>query len=168
MTLTTHALVGASAAVLFPEKPLEAFLVGFASHLAIDSLPHWDYKLHSLERNSNDPLSTDMKFGKDFLIDLRNTASDSILGVSLSVLIFSVFIFQAPAFTVLIAAGAGILPDFLQFVYFKTRSKLLEPLQKFHIWLQKGRSLNVSGIVGISWQVLLVLLVIVGLKVFRG
>src|SRR3989344_9450577 len=168
MTLTTHALAGASTAVLFPEKPVAAFVAGFLSHLAIDSLPHWDYKLHSLQRNQNNPLSADMKFGRNFLRDLRNTAGDSILGVSLSVLIFSFFVFQAPVFTVLIAAGAGILPDFLQFVYFKTRSKLLEPLQKFHIWLQKGRSLNVSGMVGISWQVLLVLLVIVGLKVFRG
>lgn len=168
MTLTTHALVGASTAVLFPEKPVAAFVAGFLSHLAIDSLPHWDYKLHSLERDPADLLSTDMKFGDKFLVDLRNTASDSILGVSLSVLIFSVFVFQAPLFTVLVAACAGILPDFLQFVYFKTRSKLLEPLQKFHIWLQKGRSLKVSAAVGLPLQALLVLLIIVSLKIFRG
>lgn len=168
MTLTTHALIGASAAVLFPEKPLEAFAAGFLSHLAIDSLPHWDYKLHSLEWNPNKPLSADMKFGKDFLRDLRNTAGDSILGVSLSVLIFSFFIFQAPIFTVLVAAGAGILPDFLQLVYFKTRFKLLEPLQKFHIWIQEGRSLKIGWIMGISLQALLVLLIITGLKIFRG
>ena len=168
MTLTTHALVGASMAVLFPEKPLVAFLVGFASHFAIDSLPHWGYKLRSLQRNQNDPLSTDMKFGKDFLIDLRNTAGDSIFGISLSVLIFAVFVFQAPVFTVLVAACAGILPDFLQFVYFKTRSKFLEPLQKFHIWIQRGRSLKVNGKLGISLQVLLVLLIIAWLKIYRG
>jgi hypothetical protein len=168
VTLTTHALVGASAAVLFPEEPLWAFLVGFASHFAIDSLPHWDYKLRSLQRNQNDLLSTDMKFGKDFLIDLRNTAGDSILGVSLSVLMFAVFVFQAPVFTVLAAACGGILPDFLQFVYFKTRSKLLEPLQKFHIWIQKGKTLMVSGKLGIPLQALLVLLIIAGLKIYRG
>jgi hypothetical protein len=168
MTLATHALVGASAAVLFPEKPLEAFLVGFVSHFAIDSLPHLDYKLYSFETNTNDSLSADMKFGKAFLIDLRNTAIDSILGVSLSVIVFAVFVFQAPIITVFIAACAGILPDFLQFVYFKTRSKLLEPLQKLHIWVHKWKIPKISWRIGILSQALLVLLIVVCLKLFKG
>lgn len=160
MTLTTHALVGAAAAQLFPQQPYLAFAVGFASHFAIDALPHWDYRPASLEKDQENPLDTDMRLGKQFIFDLIRIGSDAILGVVLSVIIFSFTIFHAPLPIVLIGAMAGILPDPLQFAYFKTRSIILEPLQRFHIAVQKGKSLYIKSLYGIGLQATLVLLIV--------
>ena len=86
MTLTTHALVGAAAASLFPEHPYLAFAAGFASHFAIDALPHWDYAdyLRSMEWDPAQHLHTDMRLGKDFLRDLALIGADALLGFVLT------------------------------------------------------------------------------------
>lgn len=48
MILSTHAIVGAAIATLFPDHPALAFISGVASHFAIDAIPHWDYRLRSI------------------------------------------------------------------------------------------------------------------------
>ncbi len=55
---------------------------------------------------------------------------------------------------------AGMLPDPLQFVYYKTRSRLLVPLQRFHIWIQKGKQIYPPALLGLSYQLLLVAAVV--------
>jgi hypothetical protein len=167
MTLTTHALVGASAAVIFPETPALAFISGFISHLLIDTQPHWGYKLFSYEKENNDPMTARMPFGRNFIKDLFRTGMDAILGMMLSIAVFSYLIFKAPMITVAIGAIGGLMPDFLQLVYFKTRSKILEPLQRFHVWIQENKELeNISPLIGISAQAILVIAVISTLKIF--
>jgi len=161
MTLTTHAIVGAAAASLFPASPVLAFAAGFASHFAIDSLPHWDYRLLSKQDNPGDKLSEDMKFGRMFVFDLLRIGSDAALGVLLAAFIFSFWLFNLPLWFVVMGALAGILPDPLQFVYYKTRSKLLLPLQRFHIWVQKGKSIHPPFYIGLLYQVLLVAVILV-------
>jgi hypothetical protein len=165
MTLTTHALVGAAAASLFPEHPYAAFAAGFVSHFAIDALPHWDYRPASLKKDRANPLNTDMVLDKRFFLDLLVIGGDAVLGLVLSITIFYFWLFHAPLLIVCIGAGAGLFPDALQFFYFKTRSKMLEPLQKFHIWVQKGKSLQVPAWLGIGLQCALVLLVILFLRI---
>ena len=165
MTLTTHALVGAAAASLFPQYPVAAFAAGFASHFCIDALPHWDYKLLSQVKDPANPLNQDMPIGRLLYIDIARTGADALLGLVASVMLFSVWIFHAPISIVLIGACAGILPDPLQFLYFKTRSKFLEPLQKFHIWVQKGKSIYPPALLGIGYQAALVLCIVVVLHV---
>lgn len=165
MTLTTHALVGAAAASLFPTHPYAAFAAGFASHFAIDALPHWDYRPASLKKDKANPLNTDMVLGKRFFLDLLVIGSDAALGVALSVIIFSYAFFHISPSIIFIGACAGLFPDALQFLYFKTRSKVLEPLQRFHIWIQKGKSLEVEPFYGIALQCALVLLVIGFLRI---
>ena len=156
MTLTTHAVVGAAVAQVFPQWPVAAFCAGFVSHLVIDSLPHWDYRPKSIKKDPNDRLATDMVIGRQFFIDLTIIASDAIFGVLLSVGLFSLWIFHAPLSIVLIGAMAGQLPDALQFVYFKTRSRLLLPLQRLHTSLQRGKSLYIPPLLGVSLQAALV------------
>lgn len=165
MTLTTHALVGAAAASMFPQQPLVAFAAGFASHFAIDALPHWDYKILSINKETNHTLEADMQIGKYFLLDLVRIGSDAFLGLLVSVAVFSLWIFQVPMFIVLLGACAGIVPDPLQFLYFKSRLKILEPLQRFHIWIQEGKSIYPPALLGIAYQAALVLVIIVVLKV---
>ncbi|HVS79752.1 MAG TPA: hypothetical protein VHF05_02125 [Candidatus Paceibacterota bacterium] len=156
MTLTTHALVGAAAASLFPNHPVAAFVAGFASHLAIDSIPHWDYTILSMEQKRDAPLQNDMNFGKLFAIDLLRIGFDCLLGLVFSVVIFSFFLGLVSPEVALIGAVAGILPDPLQFAYMKTRSRILLPLQRFHLWLQKGKQLSISPLKGISFQLAIV------------
>ena len=50
MTLTTHAIVGATVATLTP-NPILGFVLGFGSHYVLDALPHWSYPIHSLEKD---------------------------------------------------------------------------------------------------------------------
>jgi hypothetical protein len=47
MILTTHAIVGAARASFMPSHPAAAFVVGFASHFALDAIPHVDYPIKS-------------------------------------------------------------------------------------------------------------------------
>jgi len=157
MTLTTHALVGAAAAQFFPQHPVLAFGAGFISHFAIDSLPHWDYTLTS-SRKHEDFLQMDMEIGKDFAWDMAKIFFDIVLGFSICALIAEVLHF--PIAIALLGAAAGIVPDGLQFVYFKTRSKLLEPLQRFHHRIQEGKQRKYPAWKGISLQAGLVIVVL--------
>jgi hypothetical protein len=144
MTLTTHALVGAAAASIFPHHPYMAFTAAFASHLAIDALPHWDYQawLRSVERDMLDPLLTDMRWGRDLWRDVAIIGTDALLGTILAVLVFGWW-FGLSVPIALVGAWAGVFPDFLMFAYYKLRTvwlgKLLEPLQQLHIRLQMGK-----------------------------
>lgn len=143
MTLTTHAVVGAAAAALFPAHPYLAFAAGFASHLAIDTLPHWDYGHHlrSLRRDPTHRLATDMIIGKEFWRDLSIIGADALLGFALTFVVARL-LGVSPEIA-LVGAGAGLYPDLLQFVYYKTRHTRLEPvlsyLQRFHVWIQEGK-----------------------------
>ncbi|MDE1924654.1 MAG: hypothetical protein KGH79_00530 [Patescibacteria group bacterium] len=166
MTLTTHAIVGAAAASLFPAQPIAAFAAGFASHFAIDAIPHWDYEPASAVKDKHNPLATDMIIGKAFFEDLAVIAGDALLGLALSVLIFNAWLFHVPLLIVVIGVVAGILPDPLQFLYYKTRSKILEPLQRFHQWIQKPSPIGVAPWIGVGLQCALVVMVIALLKLF--
>jgi hypothetical protein len=48
MILSTHAVVGGAIASLIPGHPVLAFVIGTASHFAIDAIPHVDYPLYSI------------------------------------------------------------------------------------------------------------------------
>lgn len=167
MTLTTHALVGAAAASLFPSQPVLAFTAGFMSHFAIDALPHWDYRILSKEQEEENRLNDNMDTKSPlFLYDLVRIGSDALLGTVLAVGIFSVLLFNVPWWLALLGAWAGILPDPLQFVFYKLRPKVMEPLQRFHIWVQKGKSIHPGAPIGLLLQAGLVVLIVGALYVF--
>jgi hypothetical protein len=156
MMLSTHAIAGGIVAGFFPGDPLLGFAAGFASHFALDALPHWDYKLKSI-RKETDPMETDMELGSDFAYDLARISLDMIVGFA-GALLFA-HVSGVSVLLVLIGAAGGVAPDGLQFVYFKTRTVFLKHLQIFHIWIQKGRSLHVTAWKGMSLQgVLLIIL----------
>jgi hypothetical protein len=139
MTLTTHAVVGAAMASLVPHEPVLGFVLGFASHFAIDSIPHWNEGrafMRSVVKNKQDVLQTRIQHGADFLHDIAIVLADSMLGFALAMLILFYF-FHVPLYIVLLGAFAGQMPDGLQFVYFKTHWRWMEPLQKFHSAIQK-------------------------------
>jgi len=151
MTLTTHAVVGVAAARLFPQMPVTAFLAGFCSHFLIDAIPHWDYHLRSAKYDVSNPLNNDMIIGSDFVFDLSKILFDFIFAYWLSFWIFS----GDSRGVIFVGASAGMLPDALQFAYFKIRREPLISLQRFHQWIHTGKKLREQWIFGIVSQIML-------------
>lgn len=154
MTLATHAIVGAAVARLFPSQPLIAFCAAFASHFVLDAIPHWDYQLRSKVRDPNDPLKNDLLINKAFFFDLVKIGVDCALGFGLSLLLFSASNWSSAAFVFMGACG-GVLPDALQFAYFKIRRQPLTSLQRFHIFVHTKNHLE-HPVLGIALQVTIV------------
>ena len=65
MILSTHAVVGAALASFVPSHPLAALVIGFASHFALDAIPHWDYPIKS--RSVNPKIAAPMVFDRALL-----------------------------------------------------------------------------------------------------
>jgi hypothetical protein len=143
MTITTHAIVGAAAASFFPEQPYLAFAAGFASHFIIDSFPHRDYgdQLRSLSFDSTRPLENTMPLGREFVRDLKWLGGDALLGFLLTFVVARILGISYEL--ALVGAGAGIYPDFLQFIYIQIRKtplvRVLYHLQYFHSSIQEGK-----------------------------
>jgi hypothetical protein len=160
MTLTTHAVVGASMAVLVPQHPIIAFCAAFASHFLIDAIPHRDYSIASASINPK--IGAPMKYDRAFFRDVFVIGGDALLGVALSLLFFA-----TPQNFVLVffCACAGILPDPLQFVYAHFRHEPLISLQRFHHWIHTRHHMRESLMLGVSSQLLFLAAVIVCVKV---
>ena len=61
-------------------------------------------------------------------------------------------------------AIAGMLPDALQFAYFKWRHEPLVSLQKFHNWVHPKLSLHNKPFIGVLSQAIVILLIVFILK----
>ena len=164
MILMTHGIVGAALGSLVPGHPVVALAIGFASHFVLDAIPHWDYKLRSRSENTAQPLSEDIKLGKDFIFDLVKIGFDILGGVVIVAALFSSS--GRDTFSVL-AAGliGGILPDILQFAYFKLRWRWLRQLQSFHLWIHARKRLFNPRAFG--WQALLIVLTVLIILLIR-
>ncbi len=156
MILTTHAIVGAAIGRLVL-NPYEAFALGFISHFLIDAIPHCAYPLASLINNEKNPLKKDMVLDLRFAKDLVFIAIDFCVGIALAIFIFQgVTDFTNFSLPLLAGVFGGVLPDALQFAYFKIRHEPLTTLQKFHY--------NVNGekdILGLPYGILSQILVII-------
>lgn len=132
MTLTSHAIAGAAVATIVPKNPVLGFVFGFLSHFLLDAFPHGHYPIPSHTRNPENRLQEDMVYGRQFMLDLIKIGADSLLG---AVLVYLFFISggQGIRLNILWGAFGGILPDALQFLYWKIRVEPLTSLQKFHI-----------------------------------
>lgn len=154
MTLSTHAIAGAAVGALAAGNPALAASGAFMSHFLLDAIPHWDYKLSSSERKEDDPMTWGVDTrAKGFALDLAKTGFDSILGIG--VVAATLALLGAPAFVwlgAILGALFGILPDFLQFVYFKVRREPLSSLQRFHIFMHADGDFNDRPAVGIPMQ----------------
>jgi len=111
MILSTHAIVGGAVASLLPSHPALAAVAGFASHFAIDAIPHWDYPLSSISTGRGAD-NRGLKIDRDLLLDLMLIGFDALAGLALAI-----WLFATPATTGVITLGAcaAILPDPLQF-----------------------------------------------------
>ena len=137
MILTTHAIVGGALASLLPSQPMVAVAAGFASHFAIDAIPHWDYPLRSISvapghRNQ-------LKFGRSLLHDVALIGLDACAGLALAVGLLAT---HGTVVVIVLGALAAMLPDPLQFVHSLRPHEPLATLQRFHCWVHTKHQLD--------------------------
>ena len=162
MILVTHAIIGATVAFALRENPLIGFLAAFASHFAADAIPHWEYRIISLERNATDYLSSRFAIGKNFAYDILRAGTDCAFGVGIPTLIVSS---QSPEniWIVLWGAAGGVLPDFLQLVYFLFPNSPLRFVQRFHHFIHAKQRMYDRPVLGISIQAMICALCLFGM-----
>jgi hypothetical protein len=138
MILSTHAIVGGAIASLFPSHPALVAVAGFASHFAIDAIPHWDYPLQSISIGQGAD-NRRLKLNRNLLFDLVLICVDALAGLALAI-----WLFATPATLGVIALGAfaAILPDPLQFAQSLYPREPLNSLQRFHHWIHARRKLS--------------------------
>ena len=158
MTLTTHAIVGATVATLTP-NPILGFVLGFGSHYVLDAIPHWSYPIHSLEKDKKNSLNTKLIISKDSEVDFIKIAIDGILGLLLSFIL--VGFFHPDSFlTILCGALGGMIPDALQFLYWKWKCEPFTTFQRLHNWAHTSNRIDDKPFTGIFSQILIIFLVL--------
>ncbi len=174
MTLTTHAIAGAAVAELFPTHPVLGFIAGFLSHFLLDAIPHWDYKILSNYANPDVATaqnqlgvgsSANIKMDRNFYLDLIRIGSDGLLGFALAFIIWHPGGFHEE-WIVFLGAFAGMLPDFLQFVYTRFPYQPIVALQDFHRFMHAKLKLNNQPIFGIVSQVVVITAIVLITKYF--
>jgi len=158
MTLTTHAIVGATLATLTP-NPILGFAIGFGSHYFLDAIPHWAYPVASLEKDRDNSLNTKMIISKSSYKDLLVVSADGICGLLFSFIILGGF-YHHDLSMILMGALGGMLPDLLQFCYWMWKPKILKPLQKLHNWAHTKHRIDDKPVIGVLSQLLIIVLVV--------
>ena len=166
MTLVTHAVVGTAVASIFPSHPVIAFLASFASHFISDAIPHWHYPVRSYSNDSVDPLNSDLLIGSHFFSDLLRIALDALTGLALSLFVFSQL--GIPVLIIMAGVIGSILPDPLQFLYWKWRHEPLTSLQRFHIWIHSKKDIDHKHFSGILSQIAIISIAILFVRISNG
>ena len=155
MILATHAIVGGAIASLMPSHPAAAFALGFASHFALDALPHWDYPIRS---PSIDPtIAAPLRFDRALLRDAIAIGSDGFGGLLAAFLLFAT---PTTQWAIMLGAFGALFPDALQFLYTRFPREPLRSVQRFHVWIHTERKINESLLLGVGSQALFVAAVI--------
>lgn len=169
MILASHAVIGVAAASVFPTHPIIAFSAALASHYIMDAIPHWEYDLLSSKKDLNNPLNNDIEVGKDFFSDLSKVSLDLFIGIVASLVAFYFIGLGIYSSLPILIAGisGGIIPDILQFVYFRIRREPLKSLYRFHYFIHnRYRKLEEHFLVGIFLQVIIVVLTVLSANYF--
>lgn len=155
MVLVTHAVIGAALTTRIGNI-LGSFLVGVVSHYIFDMVPHWHYPAPRLIKAVNTkPGTKSVTFTRQLFPDMVRVAIDLALGISLSLIFF-----DADMPVILAGAFGAVLPDLLA-----GSAKIwpLPPLvlhERIHRWIHTDIRIDNRHIIGISSQVLLIILFI--------
>ncbi len=164
MVLATHAVAGVAIAQLFPHQPALGFGLAVVGHFVLDTIPHWDYHLSSLEQPADgNKLNQHFRLSPVFLADVLKTGLDAALGCLIAFIVFYPQDSRS-AWLLLLGVFGGVLPDFLQFVFYKYHPRWLRPLQRFHIWIHARSNFNNRPILGVLMQIVLVIVIVIVLK----
>jgi hypothetical protein len=153
MILSTHAIVGGAIASFLPSHPAAAFVLGFASHFALDAIPHWDYPIRSTSVNPN--IGAPMTFDRALLQDTVTIGSDGLLGFLAALFLFAS---AESLWAILLGSFGAMLPDPLQFAHVRLPHEPLRTLQRFHRWMHTDKRLY--GVLGVGSQLVLIALIV--------
>ena len=137
MILSTHAIVGGAIASFLPSHPLLAAVAAFASHFAIDAIPHWDYPLQSIAIGKGAD-NRRLRLSRTVLTDLADITMDACVGLAPALWLFAT---PAPVWVIILGAVAAMLPDSLQFAHsleYASEPPWLDPRQA-KVGLETGR-----------------------------
>lgn len=148
MILGTHAIVGGAIASLLPSHTALVAVMGFASHFAIDAIPHWDYPLRAITINPNAD-NRGLKIDRALFLDLALIGFDACAGLAITVWLFAT---SANIGAIVLGAFAAMLPDPLQFAHSLHPHEPLKSLQRFHARIHSKKKL--SWPIGTSSQAL--------------
>jgi hypothetical protein len=153
MILSTHAVVGGAIASLMPGHPVLAFVIGVASHYALDAIPHADYPLYSISVRRSAPSA--MTLNWLLVQDLGLITLDACVGLAIVI-----WLYASLGATIAVLAGAigAMLPDPLQVMQKLYPREPLRSLQRFHVWMHTKRRLGWT--LGVTSQLSFVALVI--------
>lgn len=134
MILTPHAIVGAVITNVLPNDPALGFGLAFASHYVLDILPHTEYSVSNLFDSKSKTLNSVFKNYK-VALNILSILIDFIIAIFLCVIIF---VRDRRSFLLTFAGIiGGLLPDFLQFMYYKFKGEPWLFYQKIHDKLHK-------------------------------
>lgn len=121
MFATNHVLSGVVVGRAFERRPLAAFAVGVASHLALDMVPHWGCELKDSEGR------------RRFVAYARR---DGLLGLAVALGATAAVPRRARLATLAAIAGATLLDADKPAVYFWGRNPFPRPVRRLHTWAQ--------------------------------
>ena len=118
MVLTSHAIVGAALANMFPNEPILGFGLAFASHFVLDMIPHHQY-FYDIPDFIDKETKTIRSIFKHTgaALHLLFVVIDLIAVVVLCTLFFVRD--EKSAMITLIGVAGGLLPDILSVVFYK-------------------------------------------------
>lgn len=122
MTETNHVTTGALIAVVI-DKPVIALPLALLSHFVLDAIPHYGYE------------------GSGYGEAFKHRALYVEQAVSLTALVFILFMIRDQGFVVYLAGLIALLPDFMwpyRYFFFERVGKTPPggPITKFHQWVQ--------------------------------
>lgn len=162
MTLTTHIIIAEVVArPLARLNPIFGFIVGILSHYLLDAIPHWDYKLKSSLANENRlPGEKKIRFTREsFWPDVAKTALDTFIGLIIILFLMPPKSIHETVFLLATAFG-GVLPDFLQGAYGSGYAEFLKPVQKFHDTMHTKIKLGPYPLIGVPFQIFIILIAV--------
>ena len=160
MTLATHILVAGAITKPFLGRvnSLVIFIISIFSHYLSDAIPHFDYKLLSIEWKEGEKYNSKIHPNAIFIFsDLLNIAIDASIGAALLIILAR----PEPTFANLVTYSliilGGILPDALQPVFIMWKKFPMSLVQTLHdFWHAKLRlELNRTAILSQGFLFLL-------------
>lgn len=152
MTLATHILVAGALTKPFLGRVngLTVFIISIFSHYLSDAIPHYDYKLLSIEWKEGQQ-KKDLEINREaklVTIDLLNIAIDIAVGTAVLILSSRPEMNFSNLTTYSLIIAGSILPDALQPIFIMWKKFPMTPIQDFHdFWHAKTKlKLNKAAI----------------------
>lgn len=154
MILSTHIIIAAAASKPVLHNPVLVFLISIASHFILDMIPHWEYKLRSVDVNPEN-------IKRGFVRQDASAIAFDLLRIALDIFVGALVIFYALGIEfnieslvlfAIIIIGA-ILPDALQVVYWLFPRSFMVYIQRFHKFVHSNIDLSYKPFLGITSQI---------------